>query len=514
MKKLPLNRQELRSLIEDNCIYVDKTQDVYRLTEHATQYFFSRPRRFGKSLLISTLRELFEGNKDLFKGLWIYDKWEWKPYPVVHISFSSIGYQDLGLEKAIYTKINDMAISHGISLTKEGISQRFLELIKKMRETEKVVILIDEYDKPIIDYIDDIETAEKNRKILKNFYSTIKDNEDNIKFLFITGVSKFSRVSIFSDLNHLEDITLHEDFNSLVGITETELETYFADYIDKLQRKYKDYFPNIIEKIRDEYLGYSWDGQHFIYNPYSLIHLFSKQRFAAHWFISGTPTFLIKMLKNKHLTAFDLENVSATDELLDKYQIKNMTLIPLLFQTGYLTIKHIDLVRNIYKLGFPNKEIERAFSVNLIAEFNGKQSDKTQTILDQLTDYIIDGNVDKFIFVLKTLFQGVVYSHIEDKERYYHSIFYLVIKMIGFYINSEVMDATGRVDAVIHTEKQIIIVEFKTSTAEEAMQQIKEKQYYLKYMNENKEIILLAIGFDVEKRNISGYLTETVTEIL
>ncbi len=510
MKKLPLNRQEFRSLINDNCIYVDKTRDVYRLLEDAKQYFFSRPRRFGKSLLVNTLKELFLGNRELFKGLWIYDKINWEPHPVIHISFSSIGHDTLGLEQAIDHKLNKLANDFGIKLKEEHYSLKFQEIIERTGAGGKAVILIDEYDKPIIDYIEEVDKADENRKILKNFYSVIKDSESYIRFLFITGVSKFSKVSIFSDLNHLEDITIHKDYNSLVGITQDELEQYFNDYIQKLANDYKSVHREILPVIQREYLGYSWDGLQFVYNPYTLIHLFSKRRFAAHWFMTGTPTFLVNLFKNNQYTRFDFDDLIVSSGFLEKYTINRIQLVPLLFQTGYLTITSTDLIRETYQLAFPNKEVEEAFSLNILSEFNGKIVDKTETLLHRLTTALENGNPEQFIYHLKILFKGVVYSHIEDKERYYHSMFYLIVKLIGFYIESEVPDATGRVDVVIKTKKQIIITEFKTATAEEAMKQIKSKEYHLKYMDDTREKVLLAIGFDAEERNISSYLIETV----
>lgn len=513
MKKLPINRQEFRSLMEENCIYVDKTRHIYRLINDATQYFFSRPRRFGKSLLVNTLKELFHGNKELFKGLWIYDRIDWKQYPVIHLSFSNINHQDKGLANAINDELDLIAQKNSIELIEQFPGSKFREMLQNLGKDNKVVILIDEYDKPIIDYIDEPEMAEKNRVILKNFYSVIKDSEQYIRFLFITGVSKFSKVSIFSDLNHLEDITIHQDYNDLIGITKHELKIHFSDYIERLAEDFKDYYKNILKAVEDEYFGYSWDGKNFLYNPYTLIHLFSKRRFSPHWFMTGTPTFLIKMIKEKQYTSFDFDNIVVSETLLEKYHVTNITLIPLLFQTGYLTIKNIDLRSGLFTLGFPNKEIERAFSIHLIAEFNGGRTDKTDTLLNQLTDKLKQGDIEKFVFLLQVLFKDIVYSHIEDKERYYHSIFYLVVKMIGFYIDSEVLDSTGRIDAVIKTTKQIIVTEFKTTTAEEAMKQLKDKQYHRKYMNDKRQIIILAIGFDTEKRNISDHLIEVVKNV-
>lgn len=512
MKKLPISRQDFRELINEDCLYIDKTKYIYQLISEGFEYFMSRPRRFGKSLLITTLREIFSGSKELFKGLWIYDKIQWKKHPIIQISFNQTGYKEIGLERAINKSLNGIAIENSIVLDeKESYSLLFLELIKKLAATgEKVVILIDEYDKPIIDYLDNIPKAEENREILKNFYSVIKDNEQHIKFLFITGVSKFSKVSIFSDLNHLTDITLNKKYNNLLGITREELKVNFNDYIQKLADDYKDIYPDIYKAIENEYLGYSWDGKNYVYNPYGIMNVLNQRTMIDYWYQSGTPTFLMKLIKGKKFTIFDIRNQLVEVGVLDKYEISDIDILPLLFQTGYLTIKSWNLQFNTLLIDFPNREVERAFSIHLLSELNGRQAGKTSALLTKLTSAISGNNINEFMRLMKILIKGITYYNIESKEIYFHSIFYLVIRLLGFYIESEILTSDGRLDCLIGTGSHIYIIEFKLSDAKAAMQQIKEKQYHLKYMDDERSIVLLGIAFNIENKTINEFSSETV----
>jgi len=506
MKKLPLGQQDFAKIIEEqNTLYVDKTQHIHKLITSGSYYFLSRPRRFGKSLLISTLQEIFEGNKELFKNLWIYDKIEWKKHKVIKISFNTVNYKSFGLEKAIEIQLTKIADSYKLELQMQSPASKFQELIEKLAENERVVVLIDEYDKPIIDYIDDLPQAEKNREILKNFYSIIKDSDKYLRFLFITGVSKFSKVSIFSDLNHLNDITIDKNYNNLVGITQQELESNFAEHIVKLQADNQDIYADVIQAIKDEYMGYSWDGVNFVYNPFTLLNLFTKMQFGNYWFQTGTPTFLTKLIKNGKYTAFDLLNRKIEPDVLDKYEIANLTLLPILFQTGYLTIKQFNLLRRYIVLDYPNREVEKSFSIHLLSEFNGGKTDSTSSALWELTEALEANNLEKFMELLKSLFKGIAYPLIDNKEKYFHSIFYLVVKMLGFNIECEILTIDGRIDAVLFTEKVIYVIEFKAGNTTKAIDQIIEKQYHTKYALDKRPKIALGIDFDAENKAIADY---------
>ena len=508
MKKLPIGIQEFSEFKPGNYIYVDKTEHIYNLMQ-GKYYFLSRPRRFGKSLLLNTIKEVFKGNKKLFEGLWIYDKIEWEKYPVIKISFSYIDYYNLGLEKAIDNILREIAKEYSVTLENESFSSKFAELIQKLGQKKKVVILIDEYDKPIIDYIDDIPKADKNREILKSFYSVIKDSDDFIRFFFVTGVSKFSQVSIFSDLNNLNDITLNEKYSTITGYTQEELESYFPEYIESVEERYQNIFHDILLEIKKWYNGYSWDGRNFVYNPFSILNFFYSREFGDYWFATGTPTFLITLIKQNKFTIFDIENRIVSKNSLNKYEITSISLIPLLFQTGYLTIKESNLRDMTYKMDFPNSEVESSFTIYLLSSLNDGHLDKTDSLIIKMRYALNEDKIDKFIELLNILYKGLSYTIVDSKEKYFHSIFYIVVKLLGFNIETEVMTIDGRIDAVLITENNIYVIEFKAGQdAETALQQIKEKGYHEKYLAENKPVTLIGINFNIKTKRIDDYLIE------
>ena len=509
-QRLALGHQEFSKVIENKCIYVDKTQQIYELVSKGEYFFFSRPRRFGKSLLCNTIKEVFLGNKELFKGLWIYDKWDWETkIPVLKISFASVFHNTLGLEPAINQQLRIISEELNIELTEDSYTAKFVELIKKMATKNKVAIIIDEYDKPIIDHIDNLEMAEKNREILQNFYSGIKDADSYIRFFFVTGVSKFSKVSIFSKLNNLIDISMDNRYSNIVGWTEKEVTDYFPDYISDIGERFKDYFPDIMKHIRGWYNGYSWDGVTSVYNPVSLMNLFQKQDFRNYWFETGTPTFLMKLIKQNKYTAFDIENTTVSSKFLDKYEINEITLIALLFQTGYLTIKKYDIISGDITLDYPNREVADAFSTHILAKLSDTPVDKTDNLLYRIRRSFLENEIEDFIEYINTLFANIPYNLIENKEKYFHSQFYLIMKIIGYIIDVEVLTIKGRIDAVIRTDDNIFILEFKINqSARKAIEQINEKQYAQKYKDDNRKINILGINYDTEKKLIDDYILE------
>ena len=328
MKKLPLGIQTFSKMIEGDYLYIDKTEQIYNLITYSGQYYFlARPRRFGKSLLISTLQELFSGNRALFEGLWIEDKIDWQPYPVVHIDFTGLEYDTPGtLQQSLKNKLQKIALQYNIQLPDSGYKSMFGQLIESLAAItgRQAVILIDEYDKPIIDHINDKQTAAANHKILGNFYSIIKSVDRHIRFVLITGVSKFSRVSIFSGLNNLNDITIDDRFSTLMGYTHQELLTYFPTHLQQLQQKLAMPQPELLATIKRWYNGYSWDGAHFLYNPFSILSLFNKLRFGNYWFASGTPTFLIDLIKSKRKNIADIETQIVDESLFESFDIDHI----------------------------------------------------------------------------------------------------------------------------------------------------------------------------------------------
>jgi len=507
MKKLPVGLQSFANIRENDFLYVDKTSLIYQLLQQK-YYFLSRPRRFGKSLLVSTLKELFEGRKELFEGLYIYDKVQWKKYPVILIEFNRLNYKDKTLSESLTIDLDRIATFYNVELLKNTPSEKFEELIHKLSVTEKVVVLIDEYDKPIIDYLDDIEHAKQNRETLKSFYSIIKPADDYLQFMLVTGVSKFSHVSIFSDLNHLTDITIGDNFAAIAGITEDEVDLYFGEYMEALQKKFSSIIPDVRQHLRNEYLGYSWNGNSMVYNPFTLLSIFANLQFGDHWFATGTPTFLMKLIKQYNYTALELENNTLMISAFEKYDIENIELVPLLFQTGYLTIKSLNVIRQTVKLGYPNKEVARAFSIHLLANLNGGKVTNTNALLMQMTETLENDNMEKFLELFAILLKGIAYPIVEVQESYFHSIFYLVVRLLGFYIDCEIITIDGRIDAVIKTQKTIFVIEFKTGNTKKAIQQIREKQYHTKYADDKRPKILVGIDFDIASKKMTDYLIE------
>ena len=514
MKNLPLGRQIFSELIEGNYLYIDKTRDIYNLlTDGGKYYFLSRPRRFGKTLLISTLKEIFSGNKKLFKGLWIYDKLTWEKHPVIHLDFLGMEYDSRQrLIETLEFLVNQNAKNHGLGLTEKRYDKRFKELILELSKTNKVVILVDEYDKPLIDFVDKNDIAKENRDVLKTFFGNIKGADEYIRFVFITGVSKFSKVSVFSDLNNLRDITLSKAFSTMLGYTQEELLYYFNDRIDKMAEGEKD---QLVVDIKNWYNGYSWDGKKFVYNPLSILQLFKEERFGNYWFSTGTPTFLIKSLRKNRVDIKRLENYETTKLLFDSHEIEQLNVFALLFQTGYLTIKEIKQIsrtQDIYRLSFPNEEVKESFLDYLAADYTGKLPDEISYQVYKLQETIIDDNLDDFFVLLKSIFASIPYEiFIREKEAYYHTVIYLLLKLLGIHLKIEVGTNIGRIDGVIETKSHVYILEFKVGKAFEALEQIKSKRYYEKYLAGPQKIKIIGVGFDSEGRNIKEYLVEEIT---
>ncbi|MCK4765127.1 MAG: ATP-binding protein [Candidatus Aminicenantes bacterium] len=517
MKKLPLGIQTFSKLITGNYLYVDKTEEIYNLVNGGEYNFLSRPRRFGKSVLVSTLKEIFSGNKELFKGLWIYDKIEWTQHPVIYIDFSKITNKTPEmLEDALHSLIDTTAADNDIQLS-QGVllKERFVELIKKISAKGRVVILIDEYDKPIIEHIetDNIETAKNNRRVLKNFFEVIKASDQYLRFVFITGVSKFSKVSVFSGLNNLRDITLSREFSTLLGYTGPELERYFGPYIERMQKKRGITGNRLIDAIREWYNGYSWDGENFVYNPFSILSLFTENIFKNFWFSSGTPGFLIEAIKKQQSKIMDFENLPVKSYIFDYYDFGNLEISALLFQTGYLTVKKITLknFEETHHLSYPNKEVRDSFLAHLFWEYTQQEMTPGARLLEQIGKAINAGDIERFIQEIKSLFASIPYHiFIGEREAYYHTIIYLILKLNGAVVRCEESTNIGRIDAVVETGEKIYVMEFKIGSEQEALEQIKAKKYYEKYLGKGKEIVLLGIGFDVEKRNVGDYLLESI----
>ena len=508
MKKLPLGIQTFSKIVNKNCLYIDKTKDIYKLITEEDYVFISRPRRFGKSLLLSTLKEIFSGNKELFRGLYIYDKIDWDKFPVIHIDFSLIARSN---EKVLKASIEDFldktAENNKITLKNKFIADKFKELIEEISKSSKrkTIILIDEYDKPIIDHIAAPKTASKNRAILREFYSVLKGCDEYIKFVFITGVSKFSKVSIFSGLNNLFDITIEEGYSSIMGITQEELENYFNDYINFLKKEEKTSRNKLLRKIKCWYDGYSWDGGKRLYNPFSILNLFKSKKFRNYWFASGTTTFLINLIKEHKCEIPEFEGKEVGDTIFDSYDPENLNIYSLMFQTGYLTIKTIETTDDfiIYTLNYPNKEVRNSFNTYILEAFTENTRDDIEPDIRKLKRALKKDDIEKFITIIKSIFAGIPYNLHMASEGYYHSLFYMILSLMGVKIDMEVLTDKGRIDGVLEFPDKVYIIEFKygkpgsnmEKVLESAVRQIEDKKYYEKFIKEEKKIIFLGAGF-------------------
>jgi hypothetical protein len=510
MKLLPIGIQTFRDIIEGGFYYVDKTHFIPKLT--SKYYFLSRPRRFGKSLFLDTLKEAFSVNKELFKGLYLYDNWVWeKRYPIIKFDLSQ-AYPDTeeNLIKSLDSFLKAVAKEHQITLEEEILGLRFKELIQKLYEkyNQKVVVLIDEYDKPILDVIEDIEKARRNRDILKKFFEILKPSDPYLKLVFLTGVSRFSKVSIFSGLNQLQDITLNEEFSTVCGYTQFELESVFEDRLKDFDK----------EKIKVWYNGYSWLRES-VYNPFDILLLFSEKRFRAFWFETGTPTFLIKMFMKNHYYIPELENLEVGEEILSNLDVDNIFPENLLFQAGYLTIKDYKVLgsKNVFKLSYPNFEVRMSFNDAFLTYIvrNPPLKDKAEI---NLITAIQEKNINKIKDVLYSFFASIPHdwyrnNDIASYEGFYASIVYALFNGAGLNVISEDNTNKGQIDLSVLSNDSVYIMEFKVVEDKEehkALKQIKDKRYYEKYMGKYQEVYLIGIEFSKKDKNIVSFEWERV----
>ncbi|SEA66334.1 PD-(D/E)XK nuclease superfamily protein [Arachidicoccus rhizosphaerae] len=502
LRKYPIGIQSFREIRQGGYVYIDKTKIIHRLVETGKYYFLSRPRRFGKSLLVDTIEELFTGSKELFEGLWIHDKWDWtQTNPVIHFDFSSIGVNTGGLEAAIYGALEDNAGRLGVTLTKKGYDLQFKELIEKASAKGQVVILIDEYDKPIIDFLEEPEEVDANRSVMKSFYSILKGSDKHIRLLLITGVSQFSQVSIFSDLNNLRNITLSQQYGDIVGITQTELETAFAPEITELSKTN----PDIVAQIKDWYNGYTWNLKTWAYNPFSLLNFMAEPVFRNYWYATGTPTFLFKLLKKMAL--YDIESIEMGSLELSDFNVEKPSPGALLFQTGYLTLKSISPDGDVFELGFPNREVKASLLDGLLSTYRETYPVGSIANVAKIKTALRNGDIGGLISQLNSLVTTIPYDHWNaGTESIFTVVTFLAFKLAGIDVHTEVHSAKGRCDVLAMTERYIYVIELKLDgTAEEALQQIKDKGYLQPYVADTRKKLAVGITFSSEKREVSQY---------
>ncbi|MBI4777446.1 ATP-binding protein [Candidatus Desantisbacteria bacterium] len=516
MKKLPIGIQTFEKITLENYCYVDKTRIIYELINNGTYFFLSRPRRFGKSLLIDTIKSLFEGREEFFKGLWIEDKWDFsKKYPVIKIDFGegvSKNREELRKKIDETLKINQDQL--GVQCEFETATGRFREIMTKSAKkyNQRVVVLIDEYDKPILDNIENPEIAQEMREELKNLYSVLKSTDACIKFVMLTGVSKFSKVSLFSGLNNLKDITLDERFATICGYTQKDLETIFGEYLIDVD----------LEKVKLWYNGYSWFGES-VYNPFDILLFLDSpgKEFKNYWFETGSPTFLLKLLKERRYYMPDLERIRAGESLIGSFDVDCIESAALLFQTGYLTIKNKRQTgaKIEYELTYPNLEVKSSLNDYLLFYLNKDAQTKENTqskVYDAIEDLDFELLRDTFFRLFAAIpYEWYIKNELDKYEGYYASIFYAVFASLGYSLSVEESTNRGRIDMAIKTDKAIIIFEFKVVEEENkgeekdrvntALEQIKNKRYYEKYLNSGSRIYLIGIEFSMHERNITRF---------
>ncbi len=511
IKKLPIGVQDFKSVREEDYLYIDKTKSIYNLITEGKYYFLSRPRRFGKSLLVSTLKYLFQGEKELFKGLYIYDKYDFPKHPVIHITFGGSRSEER-LLKIIRQNLERNSKALEIECPDyEDVAYCFAELMEKAYEkyNQKVVILIDEYDKPILDNIDQMEVAKENRNVLREFYTEIKNNDAYIRFAFLTGVTKFSKAGIFSGLNNLEDITLEPEFGNLLGITQDELERYFGDVFRE---------NNVdLEKVKEWYNGYNFLGD-LVYNPFDLL-LFAKKRFSfrSYWFSSGTPKFLIDIIDKDNFYIPRLSGIEVDDTILDSFDVERMQPEVVLFQAGYLTIdKVVERPRGGYEyiLRMPNKEVRMALMDVLLDYIEGVREDRVKH-QNRITELIDAGDMEGLGKEFEALLAGVPYNYhthgrIGEYEGYYSSVIYAYLQSTGYPVIGEDVTSRGRIDFTLITKDNIYVFEIKVDANTSPIEQIKEKEYYKKYENQNKPIYIIGINIDSKERNMDRFEWEKI----
>jgi len=513
MRQLPIGIQSFEVLRKDGYLYIDKTAMIYRLASTSMPYFFSRPRRFGKSLLLSTFKAYFEGRKDLFEGLSISElETKWDKYPVLYLDLNAERYVSVEYLEAILSGHLDLWEDiYGKDEREDTLSRRFGGVIRRAYEKtgKQVVVLIDEYDKPMLSVLLDKDLTNDYKSIMKAFYGVLKSSGEYLRFLFLTGVTKFAQVSVFSDLNHLVDISIEDMYASLCGITKDELLRFLTPELQMLANKQNLTFDEAVDRMVQQY-----DGYHFSYpteslfNPFSVLNALKFGNFRNYWFQTGTPTYLVELLKESN---FDLrlliEGIDAKPSDFAEYRLDVNSPIPVIYQSGYLTITGYDQEYDVYKLGFPNEEVRYGFLNFLMPYYMPVENGIGSFQITKFCKELEAGETSDFMERLQVFFADMPYELNNKNEKHYQAIFYVIFTLIGQYIQTEVRSSKGRADAVVKTKDFIYVFEFKLNgTAEEAIQQIEDKGYLIPYQLDDRTLVKVGVEFSKEERNINRYI--------
>ena len=514
--KYPIGIQNFEKLREGNFLYVDKTAYIHGLSMGGGYYFLSRPRRFGKSLFLSTLEAYYEGKRGLFKGLALDNLTDdWEPRPVLHLDLNNRNYQDnTSLIKELNAHLEFWEEKYGDEKKDRDVEERFSYIIRKAceRSGRKVVILIDEYDKPLLSTIDRPELAECYRATLKSFYSNLKTQDRYIELAVITGVARFSKVSIFSDLNNMRDISFEDSYSAICGVTTEELGHYFKEGIADLGNRWGESEEKIISLLKKYYDGYHFSASSpDIYNPFSLVNAFTKRDFGRYWFESGTPTYLVTLLSNINRPFRDIAPVEMDRTELESAGLLDNDPVPVFYQSGYLTIRDYDRDTDSYILDYPNEEVKEGFLKFLMKSYIPGMISGSGFSMPDFIRAVRDGMPERFMKSMDNLVAGVPYTEKGSAEGHFQNVVYLLFTLLGFFARMEQRTSDGRIDLTVETPQRVYIFEFKIdSSAEKAMAQIKEKEYWRPYASSGKEIYLIGANFDTRTRRLNGWLIETI----
>ena len=509
----PIGIQNFEKLRKSGYLYVDKTELIYRLVKRGSYYFLSRPRRFGKSLLISTLEAYFQGKRELFQGLAMEElEREWVQHPIFHLDLNIEKYDSMeSLGNILNDNLTRWENVYGREASEVSFPLRFAGVIRRAHEQtgQRVVILVDEYDKPMLQAIHNEELQQEFRNTLKPFYGVLKTMDGDIKFALLTGVTKFGKVSVFSDLNNLNDISMDNRYVALCGMTGEEIHRYFEADLRELASTQKMTYQETCDRLKESYDGYHFvENSEGIYNPFSVLNTFDKMKFGSYWFETGTPTYLVELLKQNHYNLEQMAHEETNSEVLNSIYADESP-IPVIYQSGYLTIKDYDEEFGNYTLGFPNREVEEGFIKFLMPFYTNVDKVESPFEIQQFVKEIRNGKPDAFLRRLQSFFADTPYELIRDLEVHYQNVLFIVFRLVGFYVKAEYHSSEGRVDLVLQTDRYIYVMEFKLEgTPEEAIRQIEEKHYTRPFEADSRQLFKIGINFNNKTRNIEKWIVK------
>ena len=522
MKRLPIGIQDFRYMMENNYLYIDKTKYLHMLKDRGKFYFMSRPRRFGKSLTISTYDCMFSGEKELFKDTWLYDNWAFEPQPVIRLNMSELDTRDdKSVEEGIKRKLKKIYRENNFRIRTDNMKYMFEDLLEELGQNKRVIVLIDEYDKPILDHLEDHEMAEKIRTVLRTFYSTLKSSDAYLDFVFITGITKFTKVGVFSTLNNLQDISTHERYSQMLGYTREEIERDFNEWIELGMKTAGTSRKDFLKMIKEQYNGFSFDGRHFVYNPFSILNYLDSFKFKNYWVESGSPSFIIKYAERHDLKPDQWLGKYVEEDILSTYEIEEAPPVSFLIQAGYLTFKDYQKDSG-YLIDYPNKEVRDSFSKLLMVSEYNNNAQEANDIRQNIIKALDSRNFDLLYEQIRRTFSNIPYTifeprkkdeaketeraYIERMEGFYHSVILTMLWAAGINVRAEELTALGRSDLILEYEDDVYIIELKKQPPDVSLKQIKDKQYGMKYGN--RKLYLVGIEIDDENRNVSDYKIE------